>query len=66
VRGSLRYFSIVTITTVGFGDIYALSPLARATVATEAIVGQLYLVVLVSRLVGLQTAQEAAERSERS
>jgi hypothetical protein len=65
MRGQLRYFSIVTITTVGFGDIYPLSPLARATTATEAILGQLYLVVLVARLVGLQTAQEAAERSER-
>lgn len=62
-RAVLQYFSFVTITTVGYGDIYPASPLARATAATEAILGQLYLVVLVARLVGLHTAQEAARRA---
>jgi voltage-gated potassium channel Kch len=61
-RAMLQYFSFVTITTVGYGDIYPVSPLARATAATEALLGQLYLVVLVARLVGLHTAQEARER----
>jgi voltage-gated potassium channel Kch len=63
IRGLLEYFSFVTITTVGYGDIYPISPLARATAATEALIGQLYLVVLVARLVGLHTAQEARERN---
>jgi hypothetical protein len=40
--------------------------LARATAATEALIGQLYLVVLVARLVGLHTAQEARERADKS
>ena len=61
-RAVLQYFSFVTITTVGYGDIYPVSPLARATAATEALIGQLYLVVLVARLVGLHTAEEAAAR----
>ena len=62
-RGVLQYFSFVTITTVGYGEIHPVAPLARAAAATEALVGQLYLVVLVARLVGLHTAQEAAQRS---
>jgi len=66
IRSLLEYFSFVTITTVGYGEIYPVSPLARATAATEALIGQLYLVVLVARLVGLHTAQEAREKSEKS
>jgi len=62
-RGLLQYFSFVTITTVGYGDVYPVSPLARATAATEALLGQLYLVVLVARLVGLHTAQETRRQA---
>lgn len=61
-RGVLQYFSFVTITTVGYGDVLPVSPLARAAAATEAILGQMYLVVLVARLVGLHTAEEARRR----
>lgn len=52
-REELTYFSLVTITTVGYGDITPVSPLARAFANLEAVVGQLYLVVLVSWLVGM-------------
>jgi len=62
-RGVLQYFSFVTISTVGYGDIQPVSPLARAAAASEALLGQMYLVVLVARLVGLHTAQEATRRS---
>lgn len=47
------YFSYVTLTTLGFGDITPRSLEAGAFVYTEAILGQLYLAVLVARLVGL-------------
>jgi voltage-gated potassium channel len=50
------YFSFTTMTTLGYGDIVPLSPIARGLAIVEAITGQLYLVVLVSRLVGLQIA----------
>lgn len=47
------YFSFVTLGTVGYGDITPLSGPARALAVTLAIVGQLYLTVVVARLVSL-------------
>jgi hypothetical protein len=49
----LRYFSFVTLTTVGYGDILPRSPAARTMAVLEAVMGQIYLAVLVARLVGL-------------
>lgn len=45
------YFSYVTLTTVGFGDLVAISDLGRAFTVVEAIIGQLYLVTVVGFLV---------------
>jgi len=50
------YFSFCTFSTVGYGDIIPVSRLARAISCLEATFGQLYLAVLVARLVGLHTA----------
>jgi len=47
------YFSIVTLTTLGYGDITALHPVARSVVMIEALVGQLYPAILIARLVSL-------------
>lgn len=49
---SLTYFSYVTLTTLGYGDITPLSELARSLAILEAITGTLFLAVLISRLVG--------------
>lgn len=49
----LRYFSFVTLTTMGYGDIVPRSPLARTMAVLEAVMGQFYLVALIGRLVGL-------------
>jgi hypothetical protein len=49
---ALTYFSFVTLTTVGFGDITAASDTARSVVIVEAVAGQFYLAVLVADLVG--------------
>lgn len=46
------YFSFVTMTTLGFGDISPNLPVARFLVYLEAIVGQFYLAILVASLVG--------------
>ena len=51
------YYSLVTLTTLGYGDIIPTSSLARTSAAAEAVTGQLYLAVLVARLVGLHIAQ---------
>lgn len=52
----LAYFSCVTLTTLGYGDVVPISPAARALASVEALIGQLYLTVLVARLVSLHIA----------
>jgi hypothetical protein len=47
------YYSYVTLTTLGYGDVTPLSATARSFSFVEALMGQLYLAVLVARLVGL-------------
>jgi voltage-gated potassium channel Kch len=47
------YFSFITLATVGYGDLVPSTPLARALVVSEAVLGQFYMVVMVARLVSL-------------
>jgi len=54
VAGNLIYFSFVTLTTVGYGDIVPLHPVARGLANIEAIIGQLYPATLLARLVTLE------------
>ncbi|BCB91710.1 potassium channel family protein [Phytohabitans suffuscus] len=49
------YFSVITLTTVGYGDIVPVSNAARAVVVAEALIGQLYLVSVVAAVVGRWT-----------
>jgi hypothetical protein len=46
------YFSFVTITTVGYGDLTAASNLGRSLAIAEALIGQIYLVTVVAAIVG--------------
>ncbi|MEW6364783.1 MAG: potassium channel family protein [Acidobacteriota bacterium] len=50
----LMYFSIVTLTTTGYGDITPLHPIARSLSMIEALVGQLFPVVMIGRLVAME------------
>lgn len=59
----LRYFSFITLTTVGYGDIVPRLPAARTMAALEAVMGQLYLVALVGRLVGLHIVHTTSSNS---
>lgn len=52
----ILYFSFVTLTTLGYGDIAPATSAARALATGEAIVGQLYVTIFVARLVGLHLA----------
>ena len=52
----LMYYSFITMTTVGYGDVTPLSPAARAFAALHGLVGQLYIAIIVARLVGLEVA----------
>lgn len=58
----LRYFSFVTLATVGYGDIVPHTPAARTLALLEAILGQFYLVALVGRLVGLHIVHGNPQR----
>jgi hypothetical protein len=51
-----RYFSFVTLTTLGYGDILPITPFARSLTTLEALFGQLYPAVIVARLVSLELA----------
>ena len=51
------YFSFVTLSTVGYGDIVPFSGGARVLAMTEALTGLLYVAILIARLVALQTTE---------
>jgi hypothetical protein len=53
------YFSIITLTTLGYGDITPLTHQAGSLTAVEALVGQVYLVVLVAWLVGMYVSRKS-------
>jgi len=57
--GTLTYFSFVTLTTLGYGDIRPVTPMARTLCWLEAVIGQIFMTVLVARLVGLNLASHA-------
>jgi len=54
-----QYFSFVTITTLGYGDITPVTEVAKAITVLEAVVGQLYLVVAVAWLVGMHVSSKS-------
>ena len=58
IPGEIFYFSFVTLTTLGYGDITPESMMARNLTIIEATIGQIYLTVLVARLVGLHISEE--------
>jgi voltage-gated potassium channel len=58
-RNIFIYYSFVTITTLGYGDITPVTYLARSMAILEAVVGQLYLVVLVAWLVGMYVSKKS-------
>lgn len=55
---AMMYFSFVCITTMGYGDIVPVSNLARPLAVLEGVFGQLYLAVMIARLVGLHLVSE--------
>jgi hypothetical protein len=54
-------FSFITLTTLGYGNVVPTNPRADALTALEAVVGQVYLTVLLARLVALQLTQAREE-----
>jgi len=52
------YFSFVTLTSVGYGDLTPIGPAARSLAMFVGVIGQLYLAILIARLVGIHVAQD--------
>jgi hypothetical protein len=61
---SFMYFSLSTVTTVGYGDLAAQTPFARLVANAEAVSGQVYLVTFVAMLVGLRAQAWASGRKD--
>jgi Ion channel len=61
-RHSMMYFSLVTLTTLGYGDVVPVSHPARMFAALEAVTGVLYMAITVARLVaGYQMSGESKD-----
>ena len=60
---SSMYFSFVTLTTLGYGDITPINDFARSLAFLEAATGQIYLTVLIASLVGIHisTSEKGAQ-----
>jgi hypothetical protein len=56
---SFQYFSIVTQTTLGYGDITPINPIARSIAAVQATLGVLYLAVIMAAIVGASRADHS-------
>jgi len=65
IAPKLSYFSFITLTSTGYGDITPLHPYARSLTILEALAGNLFLAVLVARLVGLEIDWRHEQREMR-
>ena len=61
---TMLYFSLVTLTTLGYGDILAIKPQARMFATLEAACGVLYVAITVARLVALQSPSDEPNKSK--
>jgi len=59
----LGYFSLTTLSTIGFGDITPLTLQARYAAVAEGITGQFYMAILVARLVGMQMSRSLGQHA---
>jgi len=59
------YFSLVTLTTLGYGDVAPLTSRARAFAVAEAVIGQMYIAILIARLVGIHIAQQMSGKNKK-
>jgi len=67
VMSRLVYFSFVTLTTLGYGDVTAVNPAAQSLALLEALAGQLFPAVLIARLVAMEVShhQEKLDRDHK-
>jgi len=58
ISGDMIYFSFITLTTAGFGDILAVHKLAKVVVMMEVVTGVLYIAIMIGRLVGIGSGKK--------
>jgi hypothetical protein len=63
LRSQLVYFSMITLSTVGYGDILPVSDHARMLAMIEAVVGQFYVAVVVAMFISLYTTHAIEARA---
>ena len=61
---SWMYFSFVTLASLGYGDIAPVHPVARSLAVSEAITGQLYLAILIARLVSQELYYRVSQEGD--
>ncbi len=61
----LIYFSFTTLTTLGYGDITPVHPIARSLVMLEALIGQLFPIILIARLVSMEIYYRRIQKESR-
>jgi hypothetical protein len=65
IQSELLYFSLITMTTVGYGDITPKSPPAKIFAALQAMMTQLYVAIVIARMVGMELANRQNRSSNR-
>jgi voltage-gated potassium channel Kch len=63
-RADYTYFSVTTLTTVGYGDITAVTSLARRLAMIEAITGQMFLATAMARLMSVARFRRRGEEPD--
>jgi hypothetical protein len=56
---TMLYFSFTTLTTLGYGDIVPAAAFARLVTSAESVIGQLFVAIIIGRLVGLEVSARA-------
>jgi hypothetical protein len=64
IQSQLFYFSFVTLTTIGYGDIAPVHPIARMLTILEGVTGQLFPAILIARLVSLQVQSKRKTKGD--
>ena len=65
LASNLIYFSFVTLTSTGYGDVVPVHPIARSLCNLESIIGQLYPAILLARLVTLELEDRRSSRKRK-
>ena len=66
LQSKLFYFSFVTLTSIGYGDIMPVNPAAQTVAILEGLIGQLFPAILLARLVSLEIESRQSREQEKS